>query len=248
MAEDQPDSGQAPESTSPAEPGQVPVAPANPAPPAPAAPPQTGDEWDPERAKATISKLREEEKRAKLLAKEKSDLEARLKQMEDAQLSEDQKREKAHQDALARAAELEQREAALAQQLKAERLQNAVERAAGRDEKDKNGAVKRPAFHAPDEAYALLNKDAIEYDEQGNPTNIDVLLVDLATKRPHLVKAEPKASAGSPANPGRGAATEPSLTHAQRRDMVYGTGFDMFDPAQAKRAGGGVVYAGDKES
>lgn len=244
MAEEPTGEGQVPEPSSPAEPGQVP-APANAAPnPEPA---QTAEPWDEARARSTIEKLRAEEKRLKAAAKERDEMAARLKALEDAQLSDEEKRAKAAKEQADKLANLEREREQWASERQRLLTEHAVQAAAAAEIRDKNGALKRAAFHAPTKVFALIGADAIEYDEAGKPTNIDALLAALAESDPYLVKAEPRPSTGATANPGRGASVTPDLSHEQQRQIAYGgSGADMFNPDAARRAGGGVHYAGDK--
>lgn len=54
----------------------------------------------------------------------------------------------------------------------------------------------------PDDAFRLLDKDAIEFDEDsGQPTNIEDLIKDLAKQKPYLVKRAPQAPEGPPETP-----------------------------------------------
>lgn len=66
-----------------------------------------------------------------------------------------------------------------------------------------------------DAAYRLLDASKIEYDKDGKPTNVEVLLKELVKVKPYLVA---QASSGSPTNPARtGAGTSDAFTAALYR-------------------------------
>lgn len=206
------------------------------------------DDYDKERALHTIRQQRKSEellqKTAHQQERELKELRARLAAIEEEKLSEDQKREKRTQETTARAAELERQLEQERQDRRRERTRHVVEIAATQERRDKTGNVTRPAFHRPDEAYALLNQGAIEYDDDGQPTNIEALLAELATERPHLVKHERgDIAAGLPTNPSRQqTSTEQPESRSGWRNRFYGAGSDLFDPQSAASRGGGVVY------
>jgi DNA repair exonuclease SbcCD ATPase subunit len=128
-----------------------------------------GDDFDKDRALATIRKLRESEKAAKAQAKELEDLKARLREIDDKDKSEIEKQAARAQEATAKLTAAEQRAADLA-------LQMAVERAA-----------RKLGFIDEDDAYRLIDRRAVETDDAGAPTNVDDLLKALARAKPHLV-------------------------------------------------------------
>lgn len=147
------------------------------------------------RASEEAARYRKELREAQ---KHTADLEARLKELDDAKLSELDKANKRASDAEAR---LNDRTRAYQ-----ERLVRAEIRAAA-------GGL---AFHDPEDAVRLLDWSEFEYDEDGTPTNVGALLDTLAKSKPHLVKASgaptPAASekprppsAGAPASPARSA-------------------------------------------
>lgn len=113
----------------------------------------------------------------------RKELEKRLKAIEEKDLPEADKATK-------RAAELEEENRALAEQLVRERTNNAISRAA------------TAAGIVDVEVAQLLleQEDLIDYDDDGNPTNVVAALKALTTKRPFLVKANQQnadASAGT---------------------------------------------------
>ena len=99
-------------------------------------------------------------------------------------------------------------------------------------------AAARLNFNDPSDAYNLVNRAAIEFDENGKPTNADDLVKTLAESRKYLIKSSnPALSSFNPA----GSGGPQSETDAQRRARIYGGGGSYFDPGQAAQAGGGVV-------
>ncbi len=127
---------------------------------------------------------------------ENQQLKDKLKVLEDAQLSEQEKLKKDALDATARATATET-------ELKAVRVQSEVERQARA-----LGIVDEEA------AYDLLKKDAIIYDGD-KPTNIVELLTDLAKRKPYLVGA----GGGAVGNPGRENSGGGGLTFEQVKLM-----------------------------
>lgn len=146
-----------------------------------------GKPFDAARAQATIDTLRAEVKAGKATQKQLDDANARLKAIDDAAKTEGEK-------LAAKATEAEQKLTAATAQLAEERLGRIVERTAT-----------KLGFHDPDDAFALLNRSAVELDADGAPTNVEALLTALAKQKPHLVKAEgtpaPAAARGTPVTP-----------------------------------------------
>ncbi len=132
---------------------------------------ERGDDFDKDRALATIRKLREQEKALKAQAKEAEDLKRRLQEIEDKDKSETERQAARAQEAVAKLTAAEQRAADLA-------LQMSVERAA-----------RKLGFIDEDDAYRLLDRRAVETDDDGEPTNVEALLKDLAKAKPHLIAA-----------------------------------------------------------
>lgn len=131
-----------------------------------------GQPFDATRAQATIEALRNEIKSLKGTGKELETAKARLKEIDDASKSETER-------LASKATEAEQKLAAAEQKAADLALQITVERAAG-----------KLGFHDPDDAYRLIDRRAVELDGDGQPTNVEALLKDLAKVKPHLVKAE----------------------------------------------------------
>lgn len=170
--------------------------PAPPAPPNPPAPPSDeGEPFDEERAMATIRNLREVEKQAKKDAKRLADLEAKLKGIEDADKTELEK-------AQAKVAELEQ-----ASQTAASERRDLVLRAAVNERAVALGIA------SPRLALAALDRDAVTFDDAGQPTNLDEALTALLEREPVLKGApQPPTSVSLNAGSGSGGQRPPDLT------------------------------------
>ena len=174
-------------------PADPPVTPPADPPADPVTPPaDPKDEWDYDRGMATITKLRDEVKAAKAAAKENADAVAKLKTIEDAQLSEHDKLEK-------RVTEYEQREAVWA----AEKKETAL----------KLGVFSLQATLGvadTDLALAALDRSQVEYDDTGQPTNLQDVLTALLEAKP-LLKGVTVPPASGSLNAGAGAQTGPPL-------------------------------------
>lgn len=139
--------------------------------------PPTGDEALGEAGKAALER---ERKRA-------NDAERELKRLRDANLS-DQERAQRELD------ELRQARDGWSTERREMRLQMHVAEAA-----------RQLGFVDPTDAYALLNRDGVEYGEDDVPMNVASLLRKLADAKPHLVTQPATA-----ANWGTGAVGRPS--------------------------------------
>jgi hypothetical protein len=174
--------GQAPEGLEPTEP----TAPAVPASSDPDGQAPEGEEFDKDRALATIRKLRENEKQAARERKELEQLRAARKADEEAKLSEQERLSK-------RVAELEAERAKEREQMRDRTTRYEVRIAA-----------QALNIVDPDAAVKLLNWDAIEYGDDGRPIDIEGALKALTEDKPYLVRQEPaqgQRSAGNPTNP-----------------------------------------------
>ncbi len=128
-----------------------------------------GTEFDPARAQHTIETLRAESKQRE---DESKALAAKLKEYEDANLSEKEKLEQAAQE--------KEREAAdLATRLQEARMKLGIYAASA-----KLGCAD------PDLALAAIDRSKIKYDESGEPTNIEEELGALLEAKP-ILKGEP---------------------------------------------------------
>lgn len=153
--------GQAPNNDS----GQGSPPPSN-TPPPPGAPPTNdallldGEPFDPARAMALISKLRDGEKLSRAQTRELDTLKSKMKEIEDAKLSESERLTNENAELKRQMGELEKR-------FKTTTTRGALTSAAG-----KAGAV-----HS-DAVAKLIELDSVEYDASGEPTNIDKLIAD----------------------------------------------------------------------
>jgi hypothetical protein len=133
----------------------------------------TSGEWDRDRARVTIERLRAREREQAAELKAGRDAQQRLKELEDRDLNERQRLERDRDEARARAERLESEN-------RETRLRIEVERAAR-----KLGAV-------DDEAVvALVDRGQLEVDADGRPTNAERVVKELLEKRPFL-KGDPK--------------------------------------------------------
>lgn len=162
---------------------------------------------------------------AKKLRSEAQSLRKRLKAFEDA---EQQRKTESLSEAEKSAAQLKslQETAAKAENDRAAlRLQLAVERAA-----------RKLNITDEDAAFKLMDASAVEYDDNGVPTNVDAVLAALTKARPWLVqKTQPVASSGATANPARSekGVSRETLSKMSPREVA-----DMFekDPAAVMAA------------
>jgi len=148
-----------------------------PTPPAPTVPLESDaddrgspDEWDKDRAKATILRLREFEKTAKAQTRELEDLRKAQKDADDAKLSEQERLTK-------RTTELE---TALAQ-----RTQHYQSRL---DDADIRLAASALEFTDPGDAPRLLDLAALDRDEDGVLKGVNAALKKLVEAKPYLLK------------------------------------------------------------
>ena len=130
---------------------------------------------DPTKALETIAKLRQYERGEQLPRKVDTELKAlrgKVKEFEDAQKSEGEK-------AAERIAELERDSAS-----KDERIQALTIRGAFSKTAREAGAL------YPDDAYKLADLSKVEYNEDGEPTNLDAIVEDLKANRPAMFGQE----------------------------------------------------------
>lgn len=102
-------------------------------------------------------------------------------------------------------------------------------------------AASRLGYANPEDAVALLPRDAIEWDDDGRPdtATVNTAVEQLLKQRPYLRAGH--TAGGSPTNPARG--HQQGETDEQRRARLFGgaRGGGIFDPASAASRGGGVV-------
>jgi hypothetical protein len=168
---------------------------------------QEEEPFDRERAMATITKLREFERQAKKLARERDELAKRIKEREDADKT----------DA--------ERQAERLAALEAERLTWEAER---QDYRLRLAVYSRAAdlgIADADLALAALDRAAIEWSEDGAPANLEEVLNDLLDRKP-LLRGEkrpprkPSIDAGAGAQERRGPSlTAEELEWAKRLEM-----------------------------
>lgn len=173
-----------------------------------------GQPFDAARAQSTIDALRNEIKNLKGTSKELDAAKARLKEIDDASKSETERLASKATEAEQKLAAAEQRAADLA-------LQITVERAAG-----------RLGFHDPDDAYRLIDRRAVELDDDGEPKNVDALLTALAKAKPHLVKADGDGKTAP-------AGTRPVPATPKPASRTSGTRADQIEQARKELAGSG---------
>lgn len=140
------------------------------------------DEWgefDAERAKATIQKLREHEQRALKLEKQTKALEKKLAEYETAE----QQRKQAEMSEVERLkAEVEAAKAAqqaAAEEMVTMRIKQAMFTAAA-----------KMGFHNPEDAYLMADLTEVDLGEDGAVAGVETALKDLLKSRPYLAKSE----------------------------------------------------------
>lgn len=129
------------------------------------------EEFDRERAMKTIRTLREEAKAAVKQIKEAETLRARVKEIDDAKLSEQERLTKRAEEA----------ETKLTQAQK--HTQDRINRYEVQLQASKLGIVD------PDAAVKLLDWDRLEYADDGTPRDVDAALKALLADRPYLAAA-----------------------------------------------------------
>src|SRR5712692_2754482 len=132
--------------------------------------------------------LRQRLKDAEKLAAE---LKAFKEQTETASLSDNEKREAAQKKLEQQLSEHQSQNSTLLKQLQETRINNEVFKQAS-----------KLNIIDIDAASKLIDASRIDYDEQGNPTNVDALLKDLAKQKPWLVGKAQQTSGGA-TNPSR---------------------------------------------
>jgi hypothetical protein len=151
--------------------------------------------------------LREEAATNRVKAKDRDELAAKVKEIEDAKLSDIDKAKQAAQEAQSRAQTIEA-------ELRAERLARTIDIEA------------RKLNIVDPETATLLIQGRVEFDAAGKPANLTALLGQLVKDKPYLVSSSqaPTPGAGaSPANPNRGGAggQAQTFTRAQLSDRAF---------------------------
>lgn len=147
----------------------------------PAAPAE--EPFDKERAMATINNLRGFEKTAKAQERQLAELNAKLQEYDQSKLTETERLQKQAQDASQKAQSIQQL-------LQEKSAALAIERAS------------RSLNIVDGETAAALIRSKIEFDDNGDPTNVESLLKDLVKNKPFLV-AQEGGGGTPPSNPQR---------------------------------------------
>jgi hypothetical protein len=164
-----------------------------------------GDDFDKDRALATIRKLRETEKQHRAQQRELEALRAEQKKREDAEKSEAERLQ-------ARIAELERERSDKERELQETRNLSAVERAAA-----KAGAAD------PQDVHRLIDATHFEHDEKGNVTNADKLVSDLLKSKPYLA-GKPQRSESVPSTPRSNGTPGREDKVKEAEDKLFATG------------------------
>lgn len=158
-----------------------------------------------------------------------------LDQLKAGQLSEQEKLQKRLEKAEAKAAEVEARAAEREQKAQQALIESAVLTEAT-----------RLGFADPEDAYLLLPTKP-EIGEDGRPVGVAEAVAALAEKKPHLLRqgTTQQQLARTPAmetfNPA-GSPGQLRESDEQRRARLYGKRGDVFNPTEAEKRGGGVIW------
>lgn len=163
--------------------------------PQPGADPKA-DDFDKDRALALIEKLRPFEKEATQSKKRLQELESKLKEIEDAKLSDDEKKTK-------RLQELEEKEKTWQSERRQLQLEQAVERAASKLNAE-----------YPDLVMLKVKASEIEYGEDGRPTkeSVEAQIEQIRVDYPALFKSETKDTKPPSSGGGTNAGKQTALT------------------------------------
>lgn len=155
--------------------------------------------------------------------------EAQQKAAEEAKLSDLERAQKAADEAAAKLSALEAERAQLAERTRLLATQNAFLGVAG-----------KAGIGYADAAWKLLDAGRVEYDDHGNPTNLDALAKELVKAYPFLASGVAASATGNPAK-----ATEPGPQEREAaiRAKLYGVPQNFLDPTVARSMGGGVYTA-----
>lgn len=163
------------------------------------------------------SKVKKANQEAQNLRKRLREAERKLEEADRAKLTE---QERVAQD-LARAQEAASTSSAA---LRKERVSNAVMRAATRLDLD------------PELADQLVRPESVEFDDEGQPSNVEDHLTELVKRWPHLkktaVESPAKPAPGGPTNPSRGN-SRAALTMDQVKAMTQTEIVARWDEVQA---------------
>ena len=154
--------------------------------------PQVGEE------KFDAKYVRELRAEAAEYRKKLRELEGKVKSEEDAKLTEQEKLQK-------KLVDLEKRNADAQNAMQAKTLRYEVMLAAS-----KLGIVD------PDAAYRLLDTSSLEFDDEGQPKNVEKALKNLLTNKPYLAGGAGHASAANPAGGARNVSDDPIIIAARK--------------------------------
>jgi hypothetical protein len=174
-------------------------------------------------------------KQAREQLSELDSLKQRLAEIEEQSLSDGERRERQLERERSRVAELQQREADLTRRERERMLEVAVIRES-----------RKLRIQDEDAAIKLMDRDELEFDEDGAPTNVEAVLRKLIQQRGYLVAPSEAAVRPSPANAPRKEPEAPNAPKAEtpeeRRLRIYGNGASLW--ADPRRQGGGVFMDG----
>jgi hypothetical protein len=190
----------------------------------------TVDDGEVKRLRDEAAKHRTEKNAVK---SELEKLRAELDKLQAASMSEQERKDKEHNKAVEKAAQLEAQLAEATKRNQELLLRTAVQAAA-----TKLGIVD------PDAAYLLLDKTQIEPSDDGkiDTAKIEAALTELLKAKTYLRGVAHITAT----NPAKSAGLDPTVeTYQQKAARIYGGGLDIFDAKQAKARGGGVIMPWD---
>lgn len=138
------------------------------------------------------------------LRAEAAEYRRKLRELENKTREDEEKKVSEQENLQKRLTEYERKEAELQQTLRTKTLEYEV----------KLCAVQLGIVD-PEAAYRLLDIEQIEYDKDGNPSNIEKVVKELISKKPYLVNSMPSASPTNPTQ--RRTPTEDALMIALRK-------------------------------
>lgn len=174
-----------------------------------------GDEFDKERAMATIKNLRAVEKQAKKDAKQLKTL-----------LEAEDKRKKSEMDETERlkaeASEWKEKHDAREESQKRDRMRYAVESEARKQ---------KVLAEAVTDVYALIDQSAIEFNDAGDPESKDVekAVKSILSTRKHMTQAHGGARTDNDADNGTGGASGGGYTDAEIEEIASNSGVSAKD-------------------
>ena len=182
---------------------------------------------EPQAGSETISldearKLRSEaanlRKRLKELDSAHTELKTFKEQSEAAKLSDAEKQVLAQKKLEQQLADHQSQNSGLLRQLQEARITNEVFKQAS-----------KLSIIDVDAASRLIDGSRIEYDDNGNPTNVEVLLKDLAKARPWLVGKQQVQSSGGATNPSRSQTSGPQTLTKEYVHKILQGGKDAYN-------------------